>query len=133
MTLNSVDLPHPDGPITPRNSPGATVSDRLSTAVRTPSGVANRLVMLSTTRMASVGSTRAEPWSVRFNCVAAGMFSGAGGRNSFGFPRHCRGHGGCVTRFDAHVDHGHLALLDRGDRLLEGGLELPHLGQRPES
>ena len=33
MMLNSVDLPQPDGPITPRNSPGATVSETLSTAV----------------------------------------------------------------------------------------------------
>ena len=27
MTLNSVDLPQPDGPITARNSPGATLND----------------------------------------------------------------------------------------------------------
>ena len=33
MMLNSVDLPQPDGPITPTNSPGATDSETLSTAV----------------------------------------------------------------------------------------------------
>ena len=37
MTLNSVDLPQPDGPITARNSPGATSNEMWSTAVRTPS------------------------------------------------------------------------------------------------
>src|SRR5215510_11888173 len=50
MMLNRVDLPQPEGPITPRNSPGATDSETPSTAVMTPSGVSNRLVMLSTTR-----------------------------------------------------------------------------------
>src|SRR5215467_2844194 len=52
MMLNRVDLPQPDGPITPRNSPGATLSETRSTAVSTPSGVSNRLTMSSTTRMA---------------------------------------------------------------------------------
>src|SRR5262249_41338621 len=51
MILNRVDLPQPEGPITPTNSPGATESETPSTAVTTPSGVSNRLVMLSTTRM----------------------------------------------------------------------------------
>jgi hypothetical protein len=37
MTLNSVDLPQPDGPITARNSPGATSNEMWSTAVTTPS------------------------------------------------------------------------------------------------
>src|SRR5262245_2820805 len=53
MRLNKVDLPQPESPITPRNSPGATESETPSTAVTTPSGVSNRLVMLSTTRMPS--------------------------------------------------------------------------------
>src|SRR5262245_14453449 len=51
MMLNRVDLPQPEGPITPTNSPGATESETPSTAVTTPSGVSNRLVMLSTTRL----------------------------------------------------------------------------------
>src|SRR5215510_15807145 len=53
MMLNRVDLPQPEGPITPRNSPGATESETPSTAMTTPSGVSNRLVILSTTRMPS--------------------------------------------------------------------------------
>src|SRR5262245_13161178 len=53
MMLNRVDLPQPEGPITPRNSPGATESETPSTAVTAPSGVSNRLVILSTTRMPS--------------------------------------------------------------------------------
>jgi len=39
MMLNKVDLPQPDGPITARNSPGATVNDTLSSAVSAPSAV----------------------------------------------------------------------------------------------
>ena len=32
ITLNSVDLPQPDGPMTDRNSPGLTLKETLSTA-----------------------------------------------------------------------------------------------------
>ncbi len=39
MTLNSVDLPQPEGPMTERNSPGLTLKETLSTAVIGPSGV----------------------------------------------------------------------------------------------
>ncbi len=56
MTLNSVDLPQPDGPITDRNSPGRTSNETSSTAVSTPSGVEKRIEMSSTRMMASVGS-----------------------------------------------------------------------------
>src|SRR5215813_8876804 len=65
MMLNRVDLPHPEGPLTPRNSPGATPSDTSSTAVTTPSGVSNRLVMWSTTRMFPAGEAadnRSDGW-----------------------------------------------------------------------
>ncbi len=55
MMLNKVDLPQPDGPITARNSPGATLNETLSTATSVPSGVSNRLEMSSTTRIASAG------------------------------------------------------------------------------
>ena len=54
MTLNKVDLPQPDGPITERNSPGLTLNETSSTAMIGPSGVSKRTTMLSTTRMASV-------------------------------------------------------------------------------
>src|SRR5258705_4030886 len=53
MILKSVDLPQPEGPMMPTNWPGATESETPSTAVTTPSGVSNRLVMLSTARMPS--------------------------------------------------------------------------------
>ena len=49
MMLNRVDLPQPDGPITARNSPGATSNEMWSTAVTTPSGVSKCLTMSSTT------------------------------------------------------------------------------------
>ncbi len=46
MTLKSVDLPQPDGPMTDRNSPGWTLNETLSTAVIGPSGVSNCTTML---------------------------------------------------------------------------------------
>src|SRR5579883_539374 len=55
MMLKRVDLPQPDGPITARNSPGATLNDMRSTATIGPSGVSKRLETSSTTRMASAG------------------------------------------------------------------------------
>src|SRR6185437_13564232 len=55
MMLNSVDLPQPDGPMTARNSPGATVNDMRSTATTGPSAVSKRFDTSSTTRMASAG------------------------------------------------------------------------------
>src|SRR5215470_509817 len=81
MMLNRVDLPQPDGPITPRNSPGATESETPSTAVTTPSGVSNRLVMLSTTRMPSgaaagldaADSTVAAPMLVPWMPLVSGL------------------------------------------------------------
>ena len=45
MTLNSVDLPQPDGPITDRNSPGRTSNDTSSTAITGPSAVSKRTLM----------------------------------------------------------------------------------------
>ena len=39
MTLNKVDLPQPEGPITERNSPGLTSNETSSTAVIGPSAV----------------------------------------------------------------------------------------------
>src|SRR5262249_38019931 len=112
MTLNSVDLPQPDGPMTPRNSPWETANERLSTAVSTPSGVSNRFVTPSTTRVGSLARPTAR--SSRINCVAAGIVLEGAFLTLFCFPRHRRGHCGCVARFHAHVDHGNLALLDRG-------------------
>src|SRR5262249_57004576 len=114
MTLNSVDLPQPDGPITPRNSPGATVSDRLSTAVRIPSGVSNCLVTPSTTSTASALPGAAALPLLGFNWVAAGIRKLLA-IDLLGFPRHRRGHGGCVARFHPHVDNRNMSLLDGRD------------------
>src|SRR5215475_3326430 len=56
MTLNKVDLPQPEGPMTARNSPGRTLSETRSTATSGPSGVSNRFTISSTTRIpASAG------------------------------------------------------------------------------
>src|SRR5262245_30163909 len=71
MTLNRVDLPQPEGPITPTNSPGATLSETWSTAVSTPSGVSKRLTMSSTTRMGSPRAVFGAPASTRSNGTAA--------------------------------------------------------------
>src|ERR1700687_1048986 len=64
MTLNKVDLPQPDGPITARNSPGLTLSETRSIASSGPSGVSNCLTMSSTTRMPASDGSRA-PSAVR--------------------------------------------------------------------
>src|ERR1700722_8523108 len=55
MTLKRVDLPQPDGPMTARNSPGATLNDMWSTATIGPSAVSKRFDTSSTTKMASAG------------------------------------------------------------------------------
>src|SRR5262249_24074175 len=70
MTLKRVDLPQPDGPITPTNSPGDTSSETPSTAVRTPSGVSKRLTMSSTTRIALADPTFGAPASGRSDGTA---------------------------------------------------------------
>src|SRR5262245_34461351 len=73
MILKSVDLPQPDGPITPTNSPGATDSETPSTAVTTPSGVSNDLTMLSTARMAPPAATSGPDGLTAVNAVATAM------------------------------------------------------------
>src|SRR5260221_3429726 len=73
MTLNSVDLPQPEGPMIETNSPGATRSETSSTARMSPSLLTNFLVMCSTASNASAttgrggvasssGVTRGWPW-----------------------------------------------------------------------
>src|SRR5262245_26938784 len=79
MTLNRVDLPQPDGPITPTNSPGATVSETWSIAVSTPSGVSKHLTTSSTTRIAPVASVFAASASTRTDgAIAAAMAISSG-------------------------------------------------------
>src|SRR5215475_4567883 len=69
MILNNVDLPHPEGPITARNSPGRTLSETRSTAISGPSGVSNCLTMSSTTRTPASAGVRA-PAASDFGVVA---------------------------------------------------------------
>src|SRR6478735_7926162 len=67
MTLNKVDLPQPEGPMIPTNSPGATLNETWSTAVSTPSGVSKRLTISSTNRIGCAGAVVATPESTRSN------------------------------------------------------------------
>src|SRR5438105_5670304 len=73
MTLNNVDLPQPEGPITPTNSPGAMLSETWSTAVSTPSGVSKRLTISSTTRMGSRRAVFGAFASMRSNGTAGNI------------------------------------------------------------
>src|SRR5690242_14810282 len=115
MTLKSVDLPHPDGPMTDRNSPGWTLSETLSTAVIGPSGVSKRTMMSFATRMASL--TDASDGIAALLALA----------------RHRRGRGGGVAGLDAHVDDGNRAGLDRGNGLRKRGREIGDGGHRTEA
>ena len=56
MTLNKVDLPQPEGPITERNSPGLTLKEMSSTAVIGPSAVSKCTTILSTVKIAALGA-----------------------------------------------------------------------------
>src|SRR5882724_5064809 len=73
MILKSVDLPQPEGPMMPTNSPCATDSETPSTAMTAPSGVSNRLVMLSTARMAPPAAAAEPDDSTAVNAVATAM------------------------------------------------------------
>src|SRR4051812_29850816 len=77
MMLKRVDLPQPEGPMTLRNSPGATASEIWSSAMTAPSGVSNCLTISSTVRMAA--PARAAPASGR----PVGIVTTAMGGSSF--------------------------------------------------
>src|SRR5258708_3274272 len=122
--LNKVDLPQPDGPITARNSPGATVNDTLSSAVTPSSAVPKCMTMFSTTSSAGPlsvcgsGITRllvdtAAIFSARRCCqLLVGCLSVSCARHRL---RHDRG----IARLDADIDHGDAAGVDFGNRLLQ--------------
>src|SRR5664279_3237350 len=114
MTLNRVDLPQPDGPITDRNSPGLTLKETSSTAITGPSAVSKRTPISSATRMASSGDV--------FCAAIADLLS-----------CHHRGHRGSVAWFHAHIDNRHVAFFDRGDGFGKCGLELADGVHRPEA
>src|SRR5207302_7259515 len=121
ITLNRVDFPQPDGPITAKNSPGATVKDTRSIAVSAPSGVSKRLTMSSTTRIGSVDLMRGAASPARSGRrVALGiaqMLSPSMFSRRFGRAGERRGHRRRISRLHAHVDDGPGAVLDRRDRL----------------
>src|SRR5579862_6874752 len=130
MMLNKVDLPQPDGPITARNSPGATVNDTLSSAVTPSSALPKRMTMSSTARSAGPlsacgsGVTRLAVDTVAMVWPFGVLISGARHRL-----RHDRG----VARLDADIDHGDAAGIDFGDRLLQGCCKINRLGDRAEA
>src|ERR1700693_2791176 len=130
MMLNKVDLPQPDGPITARNSPGATVNDTLSSAVTPSSAVPKRMTMSSTTSSAGPlsvcgsGVTRLTVDTVAMVWPFGVLISGA---------RHRLRHDGGIARLDADIDDGDVAGIDFGDRLLQRRREIGRLGDRAES
>src|SRR5262249_761701 len=115
MTLNSVDLPQPDGPMTETNSPGLILKDTSSTAVIGPSAVSKRTTILSTTTMG---------WPRPAAGAAIRLFA---------FARHPRGHGGGVAGLDAHIDDRDIAGLDRGDGLGKDRRKIAYRIDRAES
>src|ERR1700732_1025202 len=125
MMLNRVDLPQPDGPITARNSPGATVNDTLSSAVTPSSALPKRMTMSSTTSRAGPlsvcgsGVTRLAVDTVAMVWPFGVLISGARHRL-----RHDRG----IARLDSHIDDGDVAGIDFGDRLLQRHREIGRLG-----
>src|SRR5579872_6976373 len=123
MMLNSVDFPQPDGPITDRNSPGTTLNETWSTAVRTPSCVSKRLTMSSTTRIGSTAivTLTGEP-GTRSRSAAVGLASG-----------HFLRAGRRIARDDPGIDHGHAAAFDHLYRLLQGLLQLAGVVARTKS
>src|SRR6516165_289775 len=115
ITLNSVDLPQPDGPMTERNSPDLTLNDTLSTAVIGPSAVSNCTTTPSATSMAS------------FDANGTGI-----GRLVARSGHHC-GYGRSVTRFDPDIDDGHSAGFDGSDCLFKCWSEFGDSGDRAEA
>src|SRR5271154_6227497 len=130
MMLNKVDLPQPDGPITARNSPGATVNDTLSSAVTPSSTLPKRMTMSSTTSNAGPlsacgsGITRLLVDTAAMFLPIGVLISGARHRL-----RHDRG----IARLDADIDDGDVAGIDFGDRLFQRRHEIGWLGDRAEA
>src|ERR1700728_1273632 len=130
MMLHKVDLPQPDGPITARNSLGATVNDTLSSAVTPSSAVPKRMTMFSTTRSAGPlsacgsGVTRLLVDTTAMFWPMGVLISGA---------RHRLRHDGGIARLDSHIDHGDTAGVDFRNRLFQRRHEIGGLGDRAEA
>src|SRR4029077_7490710 len=115
MTLNKVDLPQPEGPMTETNSPGLILNDTSSTATIGPSAVSKRTTMLSTIRMASE------------------LAGAAAAIALFALARHHRGHGGGVAGLDPYIDDRDVTGLDRGDGLRKDRREIARRVDRPKT
>src|ERR1700730_3473026 len=130
MMLNSVDLPQPEGPITARNSPGATVNDTLSRAVTPSSALPKRMTMSSTASSAGPlsvcgsGVTRLAVDTVAMVWPFGVLIPGA---------RHRLRHDGGIARLDADIDDGDIAGVDFGDRLLQRRREIGRFGDRAKA
>src|ERR1700689_2507676 len=130
MMLNKVDLPQPDGPITARNSPGATVNDTLSSALTPSSALPKRMTMSSTTSSAGPlsacgsGITRSAVDTVAMAWPFGGLIFRA---------RHRLGHDGGIARLDADIDDGDMAGVDLGNRLLQRHRQIGGFCDRAEA
>src|ERR1700740_188898 len=109
MTLNKVDLPQPDGPITARNSPGSTSKETWSGAVLSPPAEAKRIARSSTTRIADPACGAAITRSSVETLAIFGAISGSAPGAS-----HCSGHDGGIAGLDPHIDDGDLTGINRG-------------------
>src|SRR5260221_1634469 len=109
MMLNNVDFPQPDGPMIETKSPAAVENEMSSTAVITPSAVASRLRMCST-------SSRRESGAGSAACNAGGIASSITGSALIASGRKHRGHRRCVSRLQVHIDDGDVTAFDGVDR-----------------
>src|SRR6266478_995711 len=128
MMLNSVDLPHPEGPMIETNSPEATANDTSSTAVIVPSLVTKLLVIRSTwSRNGSCGGTVAAeaPDSVDARVIGSTSIAASA--------RQRRAHRRVVARLHVHVDDGHAAPGHRLDRCIQRRPEIIEPLDRPPS
>src|SRR3984885_12465627 len=121
--FNKVDLPQPDGPITAKNSPGATSNVTLSSAVRPSSAAPKRIVMASTARIGGAAACTGIARSLVETTATGSSASGA---------CHRRGHGGGIAGLDPHIDDGDPAGIDCGDGLFQHAGKIARLGDRTE-
>src|ERR1700739_690653 len=128
MTLNKVDLPQPDGPITAKNSPGSTSKETWSRAMISPSVEAKHIARSSTTRIAGPASgaaiTRSSVETLAIFGAIAGSAPGAS---------HCSGHDGGIAGLDPHIDDGNLTGINRGNGFFKHRREIAGFGHRSES
>ena len=131
MMLNKVDLPQPEGPMTARNSPGATVKEtfvecgrpRLPRSWQSASRYPRRRGSRRPCRGCRHAVTRCRRDSGHRLAIVWSV-SGA---------RHRRGHDRGIAGLDADIDDGHLAGIDRGNGLFEHAGEIAWLGHRAEA